>query len=205
MPSEGSVSEWIAGLKRGESKALEELWRRYYVKLVRQAQLRLRKLPRVPADEDDVAQSVLFSVCQGAAAGKFENLQSRDDLWWLLLCVTHEKVLRVVRRELAHKRGAGRTLCETSIRPVFPSAKQFSLDLLMAETPSPDFVATLNEQGHRLIESLPNKDLRTVAIWRIEGYTVPEIAGKLRITSRSVERKLQLIRKKWSRELAHAC
>jgi DNA-directed RNA polymerase specialized sigma24 family protein len=36
---------------------------------------------------------------------------------------------------------------------------------------------------------------------RIEGYTVAEIAQKLNIGRRAVERKLQLVRAKWKHEL----
>ena len=48
---------------------------------------------------------------------------------------------------------------------------------------------------------LRNDQLREIAILRIEGYNVAEIAQKLAIGMRAVERKLQLIRKKWKREL----
>jgi DNA-directed RNA polymerase specialized sigma24 family protein len=54
------------------------------------------------------------------------------------------------------------------------------------------------------MHALPADQLRRIATWRIEGYTVPEIAGEMAITPRSVEHKLQLIRKKWSRELERA-
>ena len=43
--------------------------------------------------------------------------------------------------------------------------------------------------------------LREIAVWRMEGYTVAEIAEQLGISVRAVERKLQLIRAKWAREL----
>ena len=44
--------------------------------------------------------------------------------------------------------------------------------------------------------------LRQIAIFRIEGFTVPEIAQDLHVSTRSIERKLQVIRETWSKELA---
>jgi hypothetical protein len=39
-----------------------------------------------------------------------------------------------------------------------------------------------------------------VAIWKLEGYTNHEIAGKLECVDQTVERKLRTIRSIWSRE-----
>ena len=107
----------------------------------------------------------------------------------------------MVRREHTQKRGSARVFPEAALASQESCHRRFTLDQLIGDSPSPDFVATLNDQSRRLMHSLPDDQLRRIATWRIEGYTVPEIAGEMSITPRSVERKLQLIRKKWSREL----
>ena len=43
--------------------------------------------------------------------------------------------------------------------------------------------------------------MKKIANARIEGYTNPEIAGELKISTRSVERKLQIIRSRWAQEV----
>ena len=55
------------------------------------------------------------------------------------------------------------------------------------------------------LQSLPRSDdheqdadLRTIAAWKMEGYTTEEIAAKLRRAPRTVERKLDLIRQRWT-------
>src|SRR4051812_2443690 len=96
-----SVSEWLVGLKSGEVEAAEQLWARYARQLVKLARLSLGDFPRVIADEEDVAQSVFSSVCRGAAAGRFAELKSRDELWWLLLSITKQKTVDHIRRESA--------------------------------------------------------------------------------------------------------
>jgi DNA-directed RNA polymerase specialized sigma24 family protein len=40
-----------------------------------------------------------------------------------------------------------------------------------------------------------------VAVARVEGYTVEEISERLALSRRAIERKLQLIRSKWAKEL----
>jgi hypothetical protein len=42
--------------------------------------------------------------------------------------------------------------------------------------------------------------LRHVAVWRMEGHSVEEIAGKIPCSPRSVKRKLHLIRNLWELE-----
>ena len=51
-----------------------------------------------------------------------------------------------------------------------------------------------------MLAALDDETLRRVALWKMEGYTNEEIADKLGVTCRSVERKLQRIRGKWTRE-----
>ncbi len=77
----------------------------------------------------------------------------------------------------------------------------FALDELIGDEPSPDLVVILEEQHQRLLGLLRDDRLRQVAVFRIEGLAVPEIAAELQVTTRSIERKLALIRGAWSKEL----
>ena len=82
-----------------------------------------------------------------------------------------------------------------------PFSPHYSLNELVSSNPSPDFVVALEEQYLQLLAILRNDQLREIAVLRIEGYNIAEIAKKLAISQRAVERKLQLIRTKWKREL----
>lgn len=194
-----SISEWLVGLKAGEAEAAQKLWDRYSQELLRVAKQRLGASPRRMGDEEDVALSVFGSVFRGVAEGRFENISNRDELWWLLLTITNRKSVNHIRRETAQKRfdraeqpghGARRAV-----------SARFSLNDLVCSSPTPDFLAALQEQYLRLLDVLRNDQLREIAILRIEGYNVAEIAHKLAISRRAVERKLQLIRAQWRREL----
>jgi hypothetical protein len=76
-----SISGWIRGLKPGDAEAAQNLSERYSQDLLKLAQSRAGDAPKTAADEEDVAESVFSSICRGAAAGRFVNLESRDDLW----------------------------------------------------------------------------------------------------------------------------
>ena len=54
----------------------------------------------------------------------------------------------------------------------------------------------------RLLALLQDAELTLVALQRMDGYTVEEIAQKLGYAPRSIKRKLRLIRNAWEKELA---
>jgi DNA-directed RNA polymerase specialized sigma24 family protein len=199
MPTPQSVSQWIDNLKEGDADAAQDLWERYAIRLVRIAQQRLKDVPKRLADEEDIAASVFHSLCRGAAAGRLQQVTNRDDLWWLLLRITKQKVVDHVRRETALKRGGNRTQVEHDIG--LSDSKQFALDLIIDSEPTPEFAVMLQEQHERLLWLLRDDCLRQIAVSRIEGFTVTEIAENLQSSTRSVERKLKLIRDIWSKEL----
>lgn len=201
MSASQSVSIWLCSLKNGGSDAAQRLWERYAMQLVDLARRRLKDAPKRVADEEDIAASVFHSLCRGAAAGRFAEVKDRDDLWWLLLAITKQKIVDHVRRETAQKRGGGRTQLESGLNGNSDDSKYFGLDQIMSEQPSPQFILELQEQNDRLLGLLRDDGLRQIAISRIEGFTVPEIAQDLRLSTRSIERKLQLIRGVWSKEL----
>src|SRR5215212_4581259 len=99
-----SISEWLGQLKAGEAEAAQKLWNRYSGELLRMAKQRLSKSPCGVADEEDVALSAFGSVFRGASEGRFGQISTRDELWWLLLSITKQKAVDHIRREAAQKR-----------------------------------------------------------------------------------------------------
>jgi DNA-directed RNA polymerase specialized sigma24 family protein len=57
------------------------------------------------------------------------------------------------------------------------------------------------EECRRLLDALSDGDLRQVAVRKLEGYTVEEIAAQLGRVARTVKRWLRLIRQTWELEL----
>ena len=200
--STGSVSGWIVGLKASDSHAIQRLWERYYDGLVTLARQKLgQRGPRQVADEEDIALSVFDTICRGAAAGRFGSVTDRDELWWLLLAITHRKVIDHVRYMNREKRGGGAVIRESELERVNGFDDPRGLSRMIGASPSPDEVAMLDEEYHRLLSLLRSEHLQKIAVWRLEGLKVDEIASRIGISKRAVERKLALIRSHWSAEV----
>jgi DNA-directed RNA polymerase specialized sigma24 family protein len=70
--------------------------------------------------------------------------------------------------------------------------------------PTPEFAAELAEEVDRLFDQLADDQLRQIARLKMEGYTNQEIADTIGRAITTVERRLRLIRKTWSREAGDA-
>ena len=71
-------------------------------------------------------------------------------------------------------------------------------ELIASREPAPEFIAQVAEECERLLSALDDAELRSIALWKTEGYTNDEIASELGCVLRTVERKLQTIRRRWS-------
>jgi DNA-directed RNA polymerase specialized sigma24 family protein len=200
MSSHGSVTAWIGQLCAGDRDATQQLWQRYFQRLVDLARKKLRGAPRGMADEEDVALSALDSFFRGAEQGRFPRLHDRDDLWYLLLVITKRKAIDLVNHENAQKRGKGQVLHEVSLAGTSTTTTPF--DKIAAPEPTPEEAAQVAENCRRLFAALKDETLRTVALAKMEGYTNKEIAKRIKRTVETVERKLKVIRTKWEKEMA---
>jgi DNA-directed RNA polymerase specialized sigma24 family protein len=198
--SEGSVSHWIGALKEGDAEAAQRLWERYFDALVRLARAKLGAIPRRDADEEDVALSAFHSFCQGAADGRFPQLDDRYGLWRLLVKVTLRKALDQSERQRRKKRGGGRTRGESVLIEKHSDEREAGIEQIVGREPTPEFAAMVADECRRLLEALGDETLRRIAVLRMEGYGDAEIAAQLGCGLRTVGRKLELIRKAWQRE-----
>ena len=203
MPTEGhgSITHWLDTLKAGDRAAAQPLWERYFLRLVRLARQKLRAGRRGGADADaeDAALSAFDSFCDGAARGRFLQLDDRDDLWRLLVTLTTHKVADHARRHGRQKRGGGRILNEAALDGPRRGGGPAGLDAIVGSEPTPSFAALVAEQYRRLLEGLGEESLRRIALLKMEGYTLDEIAAQLGFARRTVVNKLQLIRMRWER------
>jgi RNA polymerase sigma factor (sigma-70 family) len=200
----GSVTRFIAELKGGEHEAAAALWGRYFERLVRLARRQLGDVPRRIADEEDVALSVMGSLCEGAKRGRFEQLTDREDLWKLLVVITKQKTVDLIRHNTRQKRGEGQVRGESVFLEKGEGGEPAGLDQFFGDEPTPEFLAALGEQHRRLLDGLPDETLRRVALWKMESYTNEEIAEKLGVALATVERKVKRIREKWLKEADEA-
>jgi DNA-directed RNA polymerase specialized sigma24 family protein len=194
---QGSVTQWLTGLQAGDESALRQLWDHYCRQLVELAKKKLPRNRRRVADEEDIALSAFGSLCRGAREGRFPELRSRDNLWSLLVFITAQKVANRIEHELAQKRGGGRVRGHSALGGREGSEQGRGFDDLFGQEPGPATLAQWLDEYERLLDALGDPLLREIAVMRVEGFTVDEIATKLNRAKRTVARKLDLIRKIW--------
>ena len=87
MQESNSVTEWLQSLKQGDGHAESKIWNAYFERLVRMARQKLGPVKR-HYDEEDAALSAFNSFFEGVKAGRFPDLNDRDNLWKLLVVIT---------------------------------------------------------------------------------------------------------------------
>lgn len=181
----GSVSRLIPELMDGDRQAMQKLWQRYFQPLVQLA--RSRSKPGRLAGSEDIALEAFLEFCKCLArpdAGqRFPRLQTREHVWKLLACFT-------IRTAFDHNRKHTRQ--EKIVRGESALADGGFAHLASREA-APEFTTAVTE----LLDQLQDDSLRTVALRKMEGFTVPEIARKLDCSASTVERKLRAIRSLW--------
>lgn len=195
MEDSAFVTNWISRVKHGDAVAAERIWANYYSRLIALARKRLRGSSAAVADEEDIVVSVFESFYRAAENGRFPDLNSRDDLWRLLLQMAARKVVDHHRHENRLVRGGAAvtaTLSDGSSDDEVLSA--------VGNEPSPEMVAMMTESCEQLLDHLADDQLRELAVGKMEGYSNSELAIRLDCSERTVERRLHLIRKKVTRE-----
>jgi DNA-directed RNA polymerase specialized sigma24 family protein len=187
MPADDPVSVWLGRLRDGDPAAVRPLFEAYFARLVGLARQRLGAAPRRAADEEDVALSAFDSFCRNAGAGRFPDLADRDSLWRLLAAFVARKVAHRLRDDGRLKRGGG-------------ADAGGDVEAVLGREPDPALAAEVADECERLLAALGDADLRRVALLRMEGHSVEEVAAAVGVAPRSVKRKLQLIRGIWERE-----
>lgn len=193
MAEENSVTYWIEQLQAGvQGTAAQEVWNRYYERLIEIAQARLRHAPQREEDEEDAVLNAFDTFFRRVRQGQFPNLEDRTSLWPLLVTITARKASNQRRRASAQKR---RTI-DPSDRVGSPSS--WPIEELQDNSPTPELAAEAAEEARHLLVILDKDSHRRVAELKLAGFTNCEIAEQLGVIERTVERRLALIRVRWA-------
>ncbi len=197
--SPGSVTQLIDRLRSGSpdisDEAARRVWEHYLPRLLTLARRHLDRRIRVLQDEEDVVQSMGRSFFNRLRRGEFD-LADRDALWALLVTITLNKARNAADRHFAARRDVRRVEPLPRSDASLPDAPYQLFDP-EADEPTPAEAAALNEALECRLRDLHDPDLRHVALMKLDGYSNREIADALRCGERTVERKLNLIRKRW--------
>jgi RNA polymerase sigma factor (sigma-70 family) len=204
VSSIGSITGLLNQLQQGERDNVQQLLERYFRRLIGLARKKLRGLPCGAADAEDVALSAFDSFCRGAEQGRFPRLTDRDDLWQILMFITARKACDLRQYEQRDKRDWRRVEREARRGGASPSLEGSGLARLLSREPDPAFAAEVAEELRRLLDALPDEEVRQVALRKMEGFTNEEIADQRGCSLASIERKLKRIRARWEKELPAA-
>lgn len=197
--------ELVNRVREGDDEAIETLWNDYYSRLVRVAAGRLPRSLRRTGDEEDVALSAFHSFVAGVRDDRFPDLRTPDNLWGLMITLTSRKVHAHIRRATRQKRGGGSVRGESVFIAPGGDTPGGGLGGVGAghqnagtnDHLAPDVQAELVEATETLMQQLDDEELQRIAWMRMDGYLVDEIAEELGRSKRAIERRLQLIRKRW--------
>ncbi len=176
---------WWRQLEAGEESAATEIVDLYYDRLVRLARKRLAGMPPQVADDEGAVISALRSFFSAVQDGQFTRVGDEDDLWRILARITARKSVRQLRVHWKQSGEGGQVDRRREL------AELFSTD------PTPDEEAALVEQCEKCFNALQEETLLQITRMRLQGMGTREIADQLEIHVRSVQRKLNLIKKIW--------
>jgi RNA polymerase sigma factor (sigma-70 family) len=192
----GSISNWIEGVKTGCESAAAMLWARYHRPLMSLAGRKLSAGEKVVADEEDVVVGAFHSFLRRCRDGSYPQVRHRDDLWRLLMAITIHKANNLARDQRRQRRDIRRTDAAAPAADSDP----YGLDQLVSHNPPAELVTMLSDSLDRLFSLIPDGELRSMVLYKLEGFTNAEIAAKTGRSRPTIERRLRLIRDIWRQE-----
>ncbi|MFM8216970.1 MAG: ECF-type sigma factor [Pirellula sp.] len=189
-PEQGSVSQWLEKLKLGQPQAADEIWKRYYSKLLAIASKQLVGNFDRAVEGEDLVQSSFGNVCLAVIEGKYPQVDNRVELWSILYTATINRVRQHFRELATKKRNNGRK---------FQVAFDASSALVDLKTPQAE--AEMADLLEYLLSKLDLEDssgeLRQIAILHLEDHSASAIAKTLRRRKTTILISLRLIRSLW--------
>ena len=190
------VSLWIEQLASADRDAASRLWAHFCHRLMVFARSKMSPSTRRIYDEEDAAVSAFRSLCRGIEAQRFPDVGDRGNLWALLVVITSRKIANQFRYEHQQRRNANQTLGEAMLQPSDGSAVNL-LQSVPSHEPTPAFAAEVADMSEYLMAQLGEPDLKQIVRLKLEGHTNEDVAELMKVTRRTVQRKLERIRRIW--------
>lgn len=182
----------VKRLRDGESRAANEVFERYMLRLVALARTRISPKLARRVDPEDVVQSAYRSFFRRVANDEIV-FQRAGDLWRLLAAFTINKLRGQVEHHTARRRDIDRELHATGAI----NAEIFDAG---ATEPTVEQVAMLSDELADVMCQMPARE-RAVLEGRLQGRTIEEIAAELDCSQRTVRRQLEHCRNVLERRL----
>ncbi|MEZ6039739.1 MAG: sigma-70 family RNA polymerase sigma factor [Planctomycetaceae bacterium] len=151
-------------------------------RLLRLARSRLPARIQQRVDPEDIVQSVFKSFFSRHEAGRF-RFEQESDVWRLLAAITWKKVQRTIRHHHQQERDVQKEMFVADV------SQQKA-----GEDPTASSLLLMMELLDQILAQLPEKH-REILRLRMEDYSIDEIAEKVGVSSRTVDRALAVVRK----------
>ncbi len=180
----GSVSRWTLDLSRGDETAGNDICKKYWPRILAKAR-RLLRNESFDCDEEDLTQSVFRNALRHFGSDSVARQDTPISLWrYLETCLFHKLIDRR-RHATADKR-------------CLLADQEISLSELQDRRPPPTLQIELQDDINYLLRLL-DAGSREILNLALDGHDTDEIARRLGVSSRTVQRKLVLIRDVWNR------
>lgn len=203
--ADASVTMYLKDVKAGRREAFDAICDLLRPRVERAVSRQLRGLRS--ADPEGVTSSVFRYFWVVTDRGDFseDDFQESRELWAYLMRVAKHKVRDHARYGKSQKRDVRRTRGEDSVWHRTRSEGGNGFDTVPSGGPTPAERAASAEALTEFLASLPDDVLRDVAVLRMEGYSVEEVATRVGVSPRTVKRKLQRLRDHWTERLPESC
>jgi DNA-directed RNA polymerase specialized sigma24 family protein len=179
---------------------IEDLWNQYYPKLKIAVAGRVAAIRRPVANESEIALSAFHSFVQRARAGQFPDLADQDAMWRLLRAIAIRKANDMRKHLRAKKRGGDQTILGQA--DLSSDDKRYGgVETAIADVDPPSLDAEISDLFNSLMAKLPDDRHRDTVLLKLQGAPVVTIADCLGTSTRTVQRLLQRIEKRWQEEL----
>jgi hypothetical protein len=130
---EQSITRFLNNLKAGDQSAIGPLWDVYFRRLTEVARQWMNNMPRRAHDEEDVLVSVFYKLWEGTSKHRWDELKDRNDLWRMLLKITHDKIVDSKRYGTRQKR-------HSSSNGITKADELDDLTQIASDEPSPELL-----------------------------------------------------------------
>lgn len=173
--------DWLGNLADGRADAVEEFWERYGVALQRVAERQIASWLRKRVDPEDVVQSACRTFFRRAGQGDF-SLDSKDDLWKLLLTITLNKARMQARFHSRNRRSISKEQAMPEAASLQPAEWNNAIESIELKDMIEKAFADYDDEKRKLLD-----------MW-LEGRTQNEIAQEIGCSERTVRRMQERIR-----------
>ena len=191
-PQVNELPEIMKRVEAGDGDAEMCLWDAFHQKLLSHVENRIRRrgVPTGMMDEEAITLSALESVFKCAKEGRLRDIDDWTELSRLVYAMTNRKFVDHWRRATKIRSQPGKLI----------EALSDNSDPASNDDQPFDPVAFDEELDH-LLRVLPDDIHRQIAVMKLAGYSLEEIAERIGRSVPTVSRKWSIIRRMWADEL----